>query len=104
MQAALELLRKVRSFTIVIDLNSANLPAAAELPAPAEIIAAIPPQGIFVKDLLARFSGRYNGKDPSVFIKLVRSIAKYDKETKLIHVKEKKPVKTPKEGKTPAAS
>lgn len=55
--------------------------AAPQLPSAAEIYEALPPEGISIKNLIAKFRSRVPSNESSrVFIKLVRVVAIHDKD------------------------
>ncbi|KAF2457865.1 hypothetical protein BDY21DRAFT_421178 [Lineolata rhizophorae] len=65
------------------------LPQQLPLPTAEEIRAKIPPEGISVSGLLASFKGRaQKGPAAKAFTELVKSVTRYDKESKNLFVKE----------------
>ncbi|PVI07323.1 Rap30/74 interaction domain-containing protein [Periconia macrospinosa] len=60
--------------------SRAGSPVASRLPSAAEIHSALPPGGIKMKEFITRFRGRIDKANTPEFIKLVKVVAKYDKE------------------------
>jgi transcription initiation factor TFIIF subunit alpha len=64
--------------------------ASAAFPTPQEIYNALPPQGSTIQALLRVFKGRLTKKE-SLFVQLVRTIGRFDKDNGVIYPREKMP-------------
>lgn len=71
--------------------GSTSAPTKPSIPSAKEIYDSLPPEGMNIRNLIAKFKGRVDGTNSKMFIKLVKAVSSFDKQKSWLTPLEKMP-------------